>query len=186
MPRWRGIASSIPCSRLPLISGRGCRNGKSSRGSLGLELRWVKARYALSWCSWRFFWARLLHSKFRLIFGSMSLRMIVLFIVHGLKKLVFAKSYLYGVKQKEVPRRYTLELFRSSYDVGICICLWTYVHDRHITSKMSFSVGSVMTRVRLPAVRRLESVDPDLLPATSQLLASITHHIQSSAYTLAM
>jgi hypothetical protein len=33
-----------------------------------------------------------------------------------------------------------------------------------------------MTRVQLPAVRRLESVDPDLLPTTSQLpnLASLT------------
>lgn len=31
-----------------------------------------------------------------------------------------------------------------------------------------------MTRVQLPAVRRLESVDPDLLPTTSQLPVSLT------------
>ena len=31
-----------------------------------------------------------------------------------------------------------------------------------------------MTRVQLSAVRRLESVDPELLPATSQLPASLT------------
>lgn len=127
----------------------------------------MKARYALSWCSWRFFWARLLHSKFILVFGSMRLRMTVLFIVHCLKKLVLpSRTFLL--------RRYASELSRSSHDTGGGICLWTCVRDRYIIPKTSFSVGSVMTRVQLSAVRRLESVDPELLPATSQLPASLT------------
>jgi hypothetical protein len=63
---------------------------KAAGEALDWSLDGGEARYALSWCSWRFLWARLLHSKFRSVFGSMSLRMIVLFIVHSLKKLVLA------------------------------------------------------------------------------------------------
>lgn len=64
-----------------------------------------EARYALSWCSWRFLWARLSHSKFRLVFGSTSLRMIVLFIIHDLEKLVVAKSHLPDVIQGRISSR---------------------------------------------------------------------------------
>ena len=113
--------------------------------------------------------------------------MTVLFIVHGLKKLVLPSRTFRHRTGKNILKgdteTYSFDFLTWQYGLAF---QYMFTIGIPFSKRASLLAGSVMTRVQLPVVRRLESVDPALIPTTSQLLASITHNTYPSTRTLAM